>query len=60
VKSASENSLQDSISKISRAKWTRGMVHAVEYLLCKSEALSSNPSPTKNKQTNKKQKPTQE
>jgi hypothetical protein len=34
------------ISKITRAKWTGDMVHAVESLLYKHEALSSNPSPT--------------
>jgi hypothetical protein len=33
------------ISKIIRAKWTE----AVEYLLCKHEALSSKSSPTKKK-----------
>jgi hypothetical protein len=41
---------QDSISKITRAKWTGGVAQAVLYLLCKMEALSSNPSPTKKKQ----------
>jgi hypothetical protein len=36
------------ISKIARAKWTRGTAQAVERLLCKcEEALSSNPSPSK-------------
>jgi hypothetical protein len=34
------------------AKWTGGMAQAVEYLLCKHKALSSNPTPTK--QTRKK------
>jgi hypothetical protein len=43
------NSLQDPISKITRAKWARGMVQVVESLLCKYEALSSNPSLTKKK-----------
>jgi hypothetical protein len=38
------NSSQDAISKIIRAKWTEGVVQAVEHLLCKCEALSSNPS----------------
>jgi hypothetical protein len=42
------------ISKINRAKWTGGVVQAVEYLLCKCEGLNLNPSPIK-KQTNKKQ-----
>jgi hypothetical protein len=37
--------------KITSVKWTGGMTQAVEHLLCKCEALSSNPSPTKNKQT---------
>jgi hypothetical protein len=41
---------QDPISKITRAKWTGGMVQAVEHLLCKCEALSSNYNPSpKNK-----------
>jgi hypothetical protein len=35
------------ISIITRAKWTRGVAQAVKYLLCKLEALSSNPSPSK-------------
>jgi hypothetical protein len=30
-----------------RAKWTGGVAQAVEHLLCKQEALSSNPSSTK-------------
>jgi hypothetical protein len=34
------------ISKITRAKHTGGVVQVVEYLLCKHEALSSNPDPT--------------
>jgi hypothetical protein len=37
---------ETSISKITRAE-TGGVVQAVELLLCKHEALSSNPSPTK-------------
>jgi hypothetical protein len=32
-----------------KAKWTGGMVHVVELLLCKHEALSLNRSPTKKK-----------
>jgi hypothetical protein len=36
------NSFQDPISKITRLKWTGGVVQAVECLLCKPEALSSN------------------
>jgi hypothetical protein len=47
-KPAQANSSQDSISKITRAKWTRGVAQAIE--LCKHEAMSSNPSPTKTKQ----------
>jgi hypothetical protein len=37
------------ISKITRAKWTGGVTHAVERLLCKHEALSSSLSPAKKK-----------
>jgi hypothetical protein len=40
---------QDLISKIARAKRAGVMAQAVEYLPCKSEALSSNPSNTKKK-----------
>jgi hypothetical protein len=35
--------LTDSISKITRGKWTGGVVQVVEYLPCKHEALSSAP-----------------
>jgi hypothetical protein len=35
------------LQKITRAKWTGGVAQAVLCLLCKCEALSSNPSPTK-------------
>jgi hypothetical protein len=35
------------ISKITTANWTGGVVQVVEHLLCKREALSSSPSPTK-------------
>jgi hypothetical protein len=41
--------LKNPISKIIREKWAAGMVQAVECLLCKCKALSSNPSPTKEK-----------
>jgi hypothetical protein len=41
------NSLQDPISKITRAKWTAGVAQAVEHLLCKCKALSSNHIPPK-------------
>jgi hypothetical protein len=33
------------ISKITRAKWTGGVAQVVEYLPCKSKALSSKPRP---------------
>jgi hypothetical protein len=55
---ARANSSQNRISKITREKWTRGVAQAVECLFCKHEALSSNPSPTKNKQINKQTKKT--
>jgi hypothetical protein len=42
--------VQDTISKITRAKWTRGVTQVMEHLLCKREALSSNSSPTKKQQ----------
>jgi hypothetical protein len=41
------NSSQDSISKITRAKWTRGVAQATKHLICKCETLSSNPTSTK-------------
>jgi hypothetical protein len=50
LRSAWGNSSQDSISKITRAKWNRVGV-AVEHLLCKHEVLSSNPSPSKMQET---------
>jgi hypothetical protein len=37
-------------SKITRAKWTGDVTQVVECPLCKLEALSSNPSPTKKKE----------
>jgi hypothetical protein len=43
---AQANSLKDPISKITRGKWTGGVVQAAVRLLCKHEVLSSNPSPT--------------
>jgi hypothetical protein len=43
---AQTNSLQDSISKITRVKWTGSMAQVVE-------CLSSNPSPTKKKKERK-------
>jgi hypothetical protein len=33
--------------KITRVKWTGGVAQAIECLLCKGKALSSNPSPIK-------------
>jgi hypothetical protein len=46
---APANSWRNSISKITRAKWTGGVAQAVEHLLCKPEVLSSNSSPRKRK-----------
>jgi hypothetical protein len=46
-------SSRDSISKITRANWIGGMVQEVESLLCKYEALSSNPRPTEKQKQNK-------
>jgi hypothetical protein len=58
LRSAPANSSQDPISKITRAKWTGSMAQAVQHLLCKCEALYSNPSPTKEKRKEKQNKPT--
>jgi hypothetical protein len=44
----------NSISQITRVKWTRDMSQVIELLLCKLEALSSNPSPTKKKKKERK------
>jgi hypothetical protein len=41
--------LKTPISTISRTRWTGGVVQAIEHLLCKCKALSSNPSPAKKK-----------
>jgi hypothetical protein len=41
------NSSWATISKITRAKWTRGVAQMVECLLCNCKAKSSNPRPTK-------------
>jgi hypothetical protein len=41
------------MSKMTRAKWNGDMAQAVEHLLCKHEALSSNSSPMKNKKVKK-------
>jgi hypothetical protein len=40
------NSLRDPIYKITRGKWARGVVQAVEYLC---EDMNSSPNPTKKK-----------
>jgi hypothetical protein len=37
------NNSQDPVSKRTRAKWTGDVAQAVEHLLCKRKALSSNP-----------------
>jgi hypothetical protein len=47
------NSSWDPRSKITRAKWIGSMNQAVESLLCKHEALSSNPSLTKKEKKRK-------
>jgi hypothetical protein len=47
------NSLKNFISKITRAKWTGGMAQAIECLLCKCKALSSNTSSTKKRKKDK-------
>jgi hypothetical protein len=44
------NSLWYPIFTITRIKWTGRVAQAVEPLLCKHKALSSNPSPTKKKE----------
>jgi hypothetical protein len=49
LRPAQANSLQDPISKITKAKWTGGVAQAVESLIYKCQALTSIPSPTKNK-----------
>jgi hypothetical protein len=37
--------LETPISKVTRAKWTGGVVQAVEHLLCTCKTLNSNPVP---------------
>jgi hypothetical protein len=44
IEATLENSSEDPLSKKTRAKCTEGLAQAVEHLLCKWEALSSNPS----------------
>jgi hypothetical protein len=46
LRPAQANSSRYSISKITKATWAGGVAQAVQYLLCKCEALSSNSSPT--------------
>jgi hypothetical protein len=48
--------LQKPISKITKAKWTGGVAQAVDGLLCKLKALSSNSGNTKKKKVKMKQK----
>jgi hypothetical protein len=43
------------ISKIARTKWTGSVAQVVEYLLCKHEALSLNPSREKKKKEGRKE-----
>jgi hypothetical protein len=58
-RAAQANSLQDTIFKITGAKWAGDTVHAVNPLLCKHKAWVQNPSPTKIKiKRNNKKKPT--
>jgi hypothetical protein len=49
LKPAWTNSSHDSISKTTRSRCTEGLAKVVECLLCKCEALCSNPSLTKKK-----------
>jgi hypothetical protein len=49
LRSSQANSLWDPISKIAKPRWTRCVAQAVKWLLCKYEALSSNPSPNNKK-----------
>jgi hypothetical protein len=46
LRPAQGNTLWDSISKITRAKWIGTETQVVEHLLCRCEALSSNCSST--------------
>jgi hypothetical protein len=47
------NISQDTVSKIIRGKWARGVSQIVEGLLCKHKALSLNPSPNKKRKGRK-------
>jgi hypothetical protein len=51
-RSAQENSLQDLISRTTRAKLTGGVAQVVKHLLYKHKTLSSNPNPTNNNNNN--------
>jgi hypothetical protein len=44
------------VHKTPSAKWTGGVPQMVEYLFCKDEVLSSNPSPTKKTKNKRKTK----
>jgi hypothetical protein len=48
--------LKNLTSKITRAKWTKGVAQAVQCLLCKYEALSSKPHTKKKTKKQKKDK----
>jgi hypothetical protein len=54
LRPARENSSQVPISKIKRAKWSRGVTQVVEHLVCKHKALSSNSNATKQKRQRQK------
>jgi hypothetical protein len=45
--------LKTPISKITREKWTRDVTQVVGHLLCKHEALNSNPNCTRKKKKKK-------
>jgi hypothetical protein len=45
-----KKSSRDPISKITREKWTGGVAQAVQHLLCKHKALSSNASPARERE----------
>jgi hypothetical protein len=49
LRPAQANSFQGLIFKITRTKCTGNVTQAIEHLLCKREAVSSNPSSTKKK-----------
>jgi hypothetical protein len=45
LRTVGSNSSWDPIPKIGRLKWARGLTQVAEHLLCKHEALNSNPNP---------------